>query len=92
MATTTIYVSGREVTYERFINDLAAKLADVMKSRSEMPEYICQRQAFRLFGRANVERWRREGKLTPHRRLRKVEYRITELYTLSARQQDYYND
>lgn len=50
MATTTIYVSGREVTYERFINDLAAKLADVMKSRSEMPEYICQRQAFRLFG------------------------------------------
>ena len=89
---TTIYVSGREVTYERFINDLATKLADVMKSRAEMPEYICQRQAFRLFGRANVERWRRSGKLTPHRRLRKVEYRIAELYALSARQQDYYND
>ena len=90
MATTTIYVSGYFLLAIPTGTDLAAKLADVMKSRSEMPEYICQRQAFRLFGRANVERWRREGKLTPHRRLRKVEYRITELYTLSARQQDYY--
>ena len=51
---------------------------------------VSQRQAYRMFGRANVERWLRQGKLHPHRRPGKVEYYTAELRAQQEKQQDYF--
>lgn len=85
----TVSIFGEEISYERFINDLASKVVSVMKAESEIPEFICQRQAYRMFGRANVERWRRTGKVTAYRRQRKIEYRTADLKQQQDNRQDY---
>lgn len=80
--------ADRAVPYDAFINDLADRVAERMKPR---PEFISQSEAFRQFGRANVERWRRTGKIQPHKRPGKVEYRTADLRRLQARVQDYFD-
>lgn len=85
----TVSIFGKEISYERFISDLASKVVSVMKAESEIPEFICQRQAYRMFGRANVERWRRTGKVVAYKRNRKVEYRTADLRQQQDHQQDY---
>lgn len=80
--------ADRVVPYEVFVTDLAERVADRMKPG---PEFICQNEAFRQFGRANVERWRRTGKIQPHKRPGKVEYRTADLRRLQATVQDYFD-
>ena len=41
-------------------------------------------------GGGNVDRWRKQGKITPCKRPGKVEYRTIELRTLQRLQQDYF--
>lgn len=67
-----------QVPYERFVNDVAQRVAEKL---STMPknDFISQNEAFRRYGRANVERWLRKGKLHPRKRPGKTEYRISEL-------------
>lgn len=79
--------SDQNVPYERFLNDLAERVAEAIKPS---PEYICQNEAFRQFGRANIERWRKQGKIEPCKRPGKLEYRIVELKKLQATKQDYF--
>lgn len=76
------------VTYSVFVHDVAAKVAELIKT---MPEFICQNEAFRRFGRANVERWRRQGKIEPHKRPGKIEYRYVELVRARDVVQDYFD-
>lgn len=85
----TVSIFGEEISYERFISDLASKVVSVMKAESEIPEFICQRQAYQMFGRANVERWRRTGKVIPYKRQRKIEYRTADLKQQQNNLQDY---
>lgn len=86
---TLAITSDMEVSYDKFVNDVASRLAAIMKEQSEKPEFISQREASRLFGRANVERWRRTGKIEPVKRPGKMEYRYNELQKLYQAQQDY---
>ena len=51
--------ADRLVTYETFMTDLTARLARVIKSDAADPEYISQRTAYQMFGRKNVDRWKR---------------------------------
>lgn len=51
---------------------------------------VSQRKAYAMFGRGNVDRWRKQGKITPCKRPGKVEYRTIELRTLQRLQQDYF--
>ena len=81
---------NRMLTYDEFMNDLAARITERLAVRKDDPEMISQRQAYRMFGRANVERWLRQGKLHPHRRPGKVEYRTAELRAQQEKQQDYF--
>lgn len=83
-----IQFSDRMVSYETFINDLAGRIVELVNSNE--PERISQRQAYRIFGRANVDRWRRKGLLTPCKRPGKMEYSTAELRRLQARTQDYF--
>ena len=44
-----------------------------------------------MFGRRNVERWRRQGKVTYYKRPGKVEYRTADLRLLQRTVQDYFD-
>lgn len=66
----TIQFSDRAVPYAVFLNDLADALAERIRKKDE-PEYICPNEAFRRFGRSNVERWRDTGKIEPCKRTQK---------------------
>ncbi len=82
----TMQFLDRAVTYERFLIDVAEKVIERMRE----PEYICQNEAFRRFGRKNVERWRRKGMIEPCVRPHRVEYRLAELKKLQTAKQDYF--
>lgn len=56
--------SDKMVTYTTFVNDVAARLADMIAESRADPEVISQREAYRIFGRGNVDRWRRQGRRT----------------------------
>lgn len=89
--TVQIQFSDRLVTYDTFMTDLTARLARVIKSDAADPEYISQRKAYSIFGRKNVDRWRRTGKVTPSKRPGKVEYCMADLRLLQRTEQDYLN-
>ncbi len=79
------------VSYQTFVRDVAAQVAEFMKSDRNDPERISQNKAFSMFGRGNVERWRKNGKLTVCKRPGKVEYLTAELRLCQRTQQDYFN-
>lgn len=85
----TVQFLDKQVSYETFVKDLAARMVSMIKEQNNDPEYMSQRQAYRTFGRANVQRWLAQGKVTPHKRPGKVEYKTCELRTLQQVQQDY---
>ena len=64
----------KSVTYDKFVTDIAARLASFMKEDKDDPEYISQRRAERIYGQANVLRWRRSGAIKPIIRPGKIEY------------------
>lgn len=85
-----IQFSDKVVPYEVFIEDLAYRVVRLMKEGQEWPEYISQRKAYERFGRANVERWRREQKLTIRKRPGKIEISTLDLRKCQAVEQDYF--
>lgn len=86
-----IQFPDRSVSYDTFMADLTARLARVIKSDAADPEYVSQRTAYSIFGRANIDRWRRTGKVKPYKRPGKVEYCMADLRLLQRTQQDYLN-
>ncbi|MCH5226456.1 MAG: hypothetical protein J1F67_12400 [Muribaculaceae bacterium] len=79
------------ISYETFLNDVSARIVKLLKSDKEDPEYVSQRKAFEMFGRRNVERWRKQGKVIPCKRPGKVEYNTSELRLLQRTIQDYFD-
>lgn len=77
------------VSYETFLDDLSSRLADKLQRAAMEPERISQRQAYKLFGRANVGRWLAAGKVTASKRPGKVEYIMRELRLQQSITQDY---
>lgn len=86
-----IRFEDRLVTYETFMTDLTARLARMIRSDAADPEYVSQRTAYSIFGRRNVDRWRRTGKVKPFKRPGKVEYPMADLRLLQRTEQDYLN-
>lgn len=80
------------IPYNVFLTDVAAKIARYLDETKNDPEYISQRTAYKMFGRANVERWRRQHKVKPCIRPQKVEYRTADLRLLQRTVQDYFKD
>lgn len=80
------------IPYETFLNDIAARVVRLLKSDSNDPEFVSQRRAFEMFGRRNVERWRKQGKVEPCKRPGKLEYRTADLRLLQRVRQDYFNE
>ena len=78
------------VSYDVFISDLATRIAEKILSMREQPDVISQRAAYREYGKKNVQRWLRQGKLHPCKRTGKVEYSTAELRMAQQVQQDYF--
>lgn len=87
-----VYIQFQDklVSYETFMSDLSARLARMIKTDAADPEYISQRKAYTIFGRRNVDRWRRNGKIRPYKRPGKIEYRTADLRLLQRTEQDYF--
>lgn len=81
----------RIIPYETFLEDLSARIVKMLKTDHDGPEFISQRKAYALFGRRNVERWRRQGKVEIYKRPGKVEYRTADLRLLQRTVQDYFD-
>lgn len=81
--------SDKCVRYSAFLNDLSARIVHLLKLDANDPEFISQNKAFEMFGRGNVERWRKQGKVTAYKRPGKVEYRTADLRLLQRIQQNY---
>ena len=85
-----LQVLDRLIPYDTFLNDLAARIVKMMKADNNDPEFVSQRKAYELFGRRNVERWNRQGKIESYKRPGKVEYRTSDLRLLQRTTQDYF--
>lgn len=85
-----LFFPDKVVTYETFLDDLSARVASRLQGMAKDPEYVSTRQAYQMFGRANVERWRKQGRITPCKRPGKVEYLTAELRRQASTQQDYF--
>jgi hypothetical protein len=86
---THIQFLDKLVSYETFMNDLSARVVRMLQSDATDPEYVTQRAAYSLFGRKNVDRWRRTGKITPSKGPGKMAYRMADLRLLQRTEQDY---
>lgn len=80
----------RSVSYETFLEDLSSLIVRKMQQAEADPDTVSQRKAYALFGRGNVDRWRREGRVQPCKRPGKVEYFTADLRLLQKTQQDYF--
>lgn len=81
--------ADNSVPYRVFVQDVAAEVVYLLRKDKQDPEYVSQRRAFEIFGRRNVERWRRQGKVSPCKRPGKLEYLTADLRLLQRTQQDY---
>ena len=88
----SIYIQfpDKVVSYETLLNDLSSRIVRKMQRAEADPETVSQRKAYAIFGRANVDRWRREGRVHPCKRPGKVEYCMADLRLLQQTQQDYF--
>jgi hypothetical protein len=77
------------IPYDIFLKDLSAQLVRFLDEVKNDPEFISQNQAYKIFGRRNVERWRKTGKVKVYIRPGKVEYRTADLRLLQRTSQDY---
>ena len=80
------------IPYETFLNDLSSRIVRQLKADKDDPEFISQRKAYELFGRRNVERWKRQGKVVSYKRPGKVEYRTSDLRIMQRKTQDYFDE
>lgn len=80
------------IPYDTFLNDVAARVVKMLKSDSGDPEFVSQRKAYEMFGRRNVERWRKQGKVEPCKRPGRLEYRTADLRLLQRVTQDYFKE
>jgi len=85
-----IQFPDKMVSYDTFLDDLASRVVSFIKQSDKDPEYISQRKAYALFGRGNVVRWHRQGKLNTRKRPGKIEYSTAELRQAQQTVQDYF--
>lgn len=75
----TLNFNDMSVSYRTFLRDLAAMIVRMQHDDRDDPEYMSTRSAYKVFGRSNVERWRKAGKITPCFRPGKTEYETAQL-------------
>lgn len=59
--------ADKSVTYEQFIDELATRLAVKIQQVENGEMEISKNKAYKMYGRAEVDRWIKSGKLKPSR-------------------------
>ena len=87
---TVLQFIDQSVTFEQFVDLLATKVAIRIHQVEKGQMEISQAQAYKLVGRADVERWKKSGKLEPCRiSPGKKRYKLVDLQELASIQQNY---
>ena len=87
---TKLQIPDTNVTYEQFVEDLATKVALKMHQIEKGQLEVSQAKAYKMYGRADVERWIRTGKLKPCRiSPGKKRYKLIDLQRLANIKQNY---
>lgn len=81
--------TDKTVSYSTFLRDLSANIVKMLHEDKNDPDFMSTRQAYKMFGRKNVERWRRAGKIQTYVRPGKTEYETAQLRLLHRTEQDY---
>ena len=87
-----LHFTDRLIPYDTFLNDIASRVVRLLKNDADDPEFVSQRKAYEMFGRRNVERWKRLGMVQSFKRPGKVEYRTADLRLLPRQSQDYFTE
>lgn len=87
-----LFFIDRHVPYDVFLNDIASRVVKMIKLDANDPELVSQRMAYKMFGRRNVQRWKRMGLIQYFKRPGKVEYYTAELRMLQRQSQDYFTE
>lgn len=77
------------IPLERYMMMLGTAIGITINKLQSMPQQINQRRAWREFGRARVDRWVSEERITPIRSGGSVMYNTEELVALANDVQDY---
>ena len=81
--------ADKSVTYEQFIEELATRLAEKITLANNGELEVSQNKAYKMFGRCDVDRWIKSGKLQPSRiSPGKIRYRLADLLNLSEIKQN----
>lgn len=87
---TECHFFDKTITFEQFVDELALKIALKMHQVEKGQLEISQTKAYKMFGRADVERWVKNGKLQPSRiSPGKKRYKLIDLQKLASIQQNY---
>ena len=87
---TVLEFINKPVTFEQFVDVLATKVALRIHQIEKGQLEISQAQAYKLFGRADVERWVKSGKIEPVRiSPGKKRFKLVDLQMLANVQQNY---
>ena len=87
-----LHFTDHLIPYDTFLNGIASRVVRLLKSDADDPEFVSQRKAYDMFGRRNVERWKRLGMFQSYKRPGKVEYRTADLRLLQRQSQDYFTE
>lgn len=71
--------------------DMAKRMAEYLREVKNDPEFVSQNKAYKMFGKNNIERWKRLNLITPAIRVGKMEYKTSILRKLQDVKQDYFN-
>ncbi|MBR0526851.1 MAG: hypothetical protein IJJ98_09180 [Prevotella sp.] len=78
------------VSFDQFVDKLATKVALRIHQIEKGQFEVSQTQAYKMFGKADVLRWIKNGKLEPVRiSPGKKRYRLVDLQQLASIQQNY---
>lgn len=76
-------------TFDTFVDAVAARVAHYLKEERNDPEYMSKRCADKMFGRGNVERWIKAGKVEVSRRPGKMDLKVSDMRLCQRTEQDY---
>lgn len=82
--------ADKSITYSQFIDELATRLALKIHQVEKGQLEISQAKAFKMFGRGDVERWKKSGALQPSRISPGIiRYKLIDLQKLANVKQNY---
>ena len=79
MSELSLVFDGNCIPYDVFKRDLASEIIKQLKDSKEDKEIITQNEAYRIFGRANVMRWKKLELVKPAKKGGRIQYVTAEL-------------